>query len=191
MAASETVTAVTVEGQLPAPRNEAVARELAPLRDQPTELRETWAQAVEEHGPTPTAAQVREVRQARHAPARRKAPAKRRSSGEFSDADRFVDRLVKRWPPVAFYALERLERQLYGVDYWAVRRQISDGPWNVPRDTIARRCRALTLKAFSTPEQPEAVALFEKARALVATHGLICEIEVGIPAPPDDPKEDV
>lgn len=43
------------------PPNEAVARELAPLRSDPERLRETWAEAVAQHGATPTAVQVREV----------------------------------------------------------------------------------------------------------------------------------
>ena len=50
----------TVPADLPAPRNEAVARELAPLRSDPPRLREAWQEAVEEHGPEPTAAQVRD-----------------------------------------------------------------------------------------------------------------------------------
>lgn len=41
--------------------NEAVARELAPLRRDPEELRETWRDAVAEHGEQPTAPQVRDV----------------------------------------------------------------------------------------------------------------------------------
>jgi len=49
--------------------NEAVARELAPLRDEPEQLREAWSEAVEQHGPAPTAAQVREVIRGTGAPA--------------------------------------------------------------------------------------------------------------------------
>lgn len=60
VAAAETVTTVTVEG-LPAPRNESVARELAPLRREPEQLREVWTETVEHYGDRPTAAQVREV----------------------------------------------------------------------------------------------------------------------------------
>ena len=41
--------------------SERVVRELAPLRAEPDRLREAWADAVEEHGPAPTAAQVREI----------------------------------------------------------------------------------------------------------------------------------
>lgn len=40
---------------------ERVARELTALRDEPDQLRETWAEVVELHGDKPTAAQVREV----------------------------------------------------------------------------------------------------------------------------------
>lgn len=45
----------------PLPASERVARELAPLRDQPAAMREAWAEAVEQHGPRPTATQVREI----------------------------------------------------------------------------------------------------------------------------------
>lgn len=44
-----------------APKTEAVARELAPLRAAPEQLREAWTEVVQQHGPAPTAAQVREV----------------------------------------------------------------------------------------------------------------------------------
>jgi phage N-6-adenine-methyltransferase len=58
MHAAEVVSAIA---DTQGPRNEAVARELAPLRKEPEQLRETWAEAIEQHGPQPTAAQVREV----------------------------------------------------------------------------------------------------------------------------------
>jgi hypothetical protein len=58
MAASAAVEMLPVGN---APKSEAVARELAPLRSQPEAMREAWSRAVEEHGPAPTAAQVREV----------------------------------------------------------------------------------------------------------------------------------
>lgn len=48
-------------GDVPAPKSERVARELAPLRDKPDALREAWDEAVERHGDQPTARQVREV----------------------------------------------------------------------------------------------------------------------------------
>lgn len=60
--ATESVTKVT----LPAPASERVARVLVPLSE--TERREVWAEAVDEFGDTPTAAQTREVAQ-RHLPA--------------------------------------------------------------------------------------------------------------------------
>lgn len=44
---------------LPRPSSLGVARELP---REPEQAREVWAQAVEQHGPTPTAAQVRDVR---------------------------------------------------------------------------------------------------------------------------------
>jgi hypothetical protein len=43
------------------PASERVARELAPLLDEPERLQEVWTEAVERHGPEATAAQVREV----------------------------------------------------------------------------------------------------------------------------------
>lgn len=54
-------SAVSPTGDIPAPSSERVARELAPLRSDPPRLREAWSEAVEEHGPEPTAAEVREV----------------------------------------------------------------------------------------------------------------------------------
>lgn len=42
------------------PPNERVARELVPLLDEPEVMREVWSEAVEQHGPQPTAAHVRE-----------------------------------------------------------------------------------------------------------------------------------
>jgi hypothetical protein len=46
---------------IPAPASERVARELAPLKDEPEQLQEAWQETVEQHGPKPTAEQVREV----------------------------------------------------------------------------------------------------------------------------------
>jgi hypothetical protein len=44
------------------PSSEGVARELAPvLREDPERVEEVWSKAVEDHGPSPTAKQVREV----------------------------------------------------------------------------------------------------------------------------------
>lgn len=57
-----TVTAeLSPMGDIPSPASERVARELAPLRAEPETLREAWTETVERHGPSPTAAQVREV----------------------------------------------------------------------------------------------------------------------------------
>jgi hypothetical protein len=58
--AAEVIALVNPMG-LPEPRSERVARELAPLRDDPVHLRETWDEVIERHGPSPTAEQVREV----------------------------------------------------------------------------------------------------------------------------------
>ena len=69
--ASEVVGAMTTTVDTPVgemgttvptpPSSERVARELAPLRSDPPRLREAWSEAVQEHGPEPTAAEVREV----------------------------------------------------------------------------------------------------------------------------------
>ena len=53
------VAAVNPTG-LPVPANEAQARELAPLLDEPATLRETWAEVVELH-PEPTTARCAET----------------------------------------------------------------------------------------------------------------------------------
>ena len=59
IAAAETVTAVTVDG-LPAPANEAQARELVPLlREDEREAVETWRELRAEHGERITADKVR------------------------------------------------------------------------------------------------------------------------------------
>ena len=42
------------------PSSESVARELAPLLDEPDAMRETWAEVVDLHGSRPTAVQVRD-----------------------------------------------------------------------------------------------------------------------------------
>lgn len=46
----------------PGPATEAVARELAPLSEQPEAMAEAWSKAVDRHGPQPTAEQVRAIR---------------------------------------------------------------------------------------------------------------------------------
>lgn len=49
------------ENPLPAPHSESVARELVPvLHDDPEQVAEVWGEVVQEHGPEPTAVQVRE-----------------------------------------------------------------------------------------------------------------------------------
>ncbi|MBA2412267.1 MAG: hypothetical protein H0V63_05510 [Burkholderiaceae bacterium] len=56
--AADVASLVNPIGLIP---NEAVARELAPLRDSPSLVQQAWQEVTERHGPTPTAAQVREV----------------------------------------------------------------------------------------------------------------------------------
>lgn len=43
------------------PASESVARELAPLKAEPEQVQQAWQEAVQEHGPKPTAEQVRRV----------------------------------------------------------------------------------------------------------------------------------
>lgn len=43
------------------PVSDLVARQLAPLRDEPEAMREVWAEAVQQHGPRPTPTQIREI----------------------------------------------------------------------------------------------------------------------------------
>jgi hypothetical protein len=57
IAAAETAGALEPVGSIPP--SERAARELAPLRAEPDAMREAWDETVEQHGPTPTAAQVR------------------------------------------------------------------------------------------------------------------------------------
>ena len=63
--ADRTIAATQVVALLSAaaatPRSEAVARELAPLREQPEDLRECWETVLDRHGERPTAAQAHEV----------------------------------------------------------------------------------------------------------------------------------
>ncbi len=59
--AAAVVGTLSPTGDTPAPVSERVARELAPVKDDPEKLRQTWDNVVELHGPKPTAGQVREV----------------------------------------------------------------------------------------------------------------------------------
>jgi hypothetical protein len=61
IAAAEVSTTVGTS-EIPAPANEAVARELAPLRGDPERLRDVWARAVERGEGRPTALDVMAVK---------------------------------------------------------------------------------------------------------------------------------
>lgn len=61
MAAAGVADALSAIADTPLPRSEAVSRELAPLRDDPDAMATAMSAAVEQHGDSPTAAQVREV----------------------------------------------------------------------------------------------------------------------------------
>lgn len=57
----EQAKTLPIGNTLEPPRNEATARELAPLRNEPKVLTEVWAEVVQKHGPDATARQVRRV----------------------------------------------------------------------------------------------------------------------------------
>jgi hypothetical protein len=60
--AAEVMGALSPMGDIAPPAKERVARELAPLRAEPDEMREAWAESIERsNGDQPTAAQVRTV----------------------------------------------------------------------------------------------------------------------------------
>lgn len=62
------VRAILESTNVDSPQTEGVARQLAPLRDDPPALREAWSEAVEQHGPSPTAAEVHDIVQDRLRP---------------------------------------------------------------------------------------------------------------------------
>jgi hypothetical protein len=78
---------VSPNGDSPAPASEAVARELAPLKNDPEKAREAWGNVVELHGPKPTAGQVRETVEKKK-PAKK--PAKKKTPKAYS-----VDELLQ------------------------------------------------------------------------------------------------
>jgi hypothetical protein len=83
----ETITdAVASEIHIPA--TESQARELAPLLDDPEELREVWDEAVERGNGAPTAAVIRAVREEREA-----------AAPEFSARDEVADAMERHLPP--------------------------------------------------------------------------------------------
>lgn len=59
--AAEITKILAVAPESPAPKNDAQARELAPLREDPDKLRAAWQEAVEAHDGKPTAQAVHEV----------------------------------------------------------------------------------------------------------------------------------
>ncbi len=61
MGAAGVVEHLSAVADTPAPASERVTRELAPLRNDPDALKEAWAEVVEQHGPEPTAEQVRAI----------------------------------------------------------------------------------------------------------------------------------
>ena len=68
LAAARVVEALPESTNVERPASEGVARELVPvLRDDPDHVDEVWAGVVQEHGPQPTASQVREFVETREA----------------------------------------------------------------------------------------------------------------------------
>lgn len=61
--AAKVIDAISPVGDTPAPRSEAVARELAPVlhREGPKVAASAWRRTVAEYGPEPTAAEVRSI----------------------------------------------------------------------------------------------------------------------------------
>jgi hypothetical protein len=82
------------------PRNDAQARELAPLLDRPKELKKAWAEVVESN-PAPTAADIRAVVQRTQSP---KASVTVKPSSfavhlEIAEHLREIKRLSQKWDP--------------------------------------------------------------------------------------------
>jgi hypothetical protein len=88
--AAEVVAGINPMG-LSTPSSERVARELAPLRDQPGVMREAWTEAVERHGSKPTAKQVREITKERMVQRRDEHRQQRRRKFGWLEVDRHVD----------------------------------------------------------------------------------------------------
>jgi hypothetical protein len=112
--ASAVVNALSPTGDTPAPTSERVARELAPHKDDPEKLRQTWDNVVELHGPKPTATQTREVvrrRKKAPAPARKptKAHMKKRGAEVAKDIRGALLCIVGTSMPVYGWALDALE----------------------------------------------------------------------------------
>ena len=112
--------------------NEAVARELAPLLDEPERVREVWVKVQEEHGPAPSAVQVRAVVRGRAVRAR---PLSRRwdSTETLSQINVFLAELM-------MYVPKRANRGAIAdhLEQWAQR--IRTGP--TTRSCRSRRCSA-------------------------------------------------
>jgi len=68
--AARVAEVVSPIGDTRAPATESVTRELAPLKAEPEQARQAWQEAVQEHGPKPTAKQVREAVRRRKEPVR-------------------------------------------------------------------------------------------------------------------------
>ena len=111
IAAAEVVGLLGTE--VPTPTSEAVARELVPLRDAPEEMARAWQQAVEQHGPKPTAKQMRSVIDLPHRrPVRQPASGPTRKPKAAAPADQSNKRREARLMSIANYAqaLDQLAR---------------------------------------------------------------------------------
>ena len=86
-----------------------------------------------------------------------------------------VTGLVKKDAKLATYALALLDEKLYGIGPEAARPVALVGK----RADAARRADSLMRKAFSTPEEPEAVAFFLGARKIAANYDLTVNPNTG------------
>jgi len=138
----ETVTTTSATADIAAPRNEAVARELAPLRRQPEAMREAWAQTVAEHGETPTAQQVRQ-----HVEPRRSAKARPGRDVRREPAPRPV--LTPQQTQVADAHMRRMDEEVLSRCA-RLRMMAEDGFCTVSPEEIAKVASVEDMEAMAT-----------------------------------------
>ncbi len=108
------------------PSTESVARELVPvLRESPAEVEEVWAEVVEEHGPAPTAVQVREHVQQRQ-PVRQRPALTEDFRSAIVDLDRSVGRLGRTFSDDRITRNKDTLRGSYLHDLYRIQTTISE-----------------------------------------------------------------
>jgi hypothetical protein len=140
MGAAEVMAALPSGTTVPA--NEAVARELAPLRAEPDAMREVWAETVERHGETPTAAAVHEVVAERRNGYRpeRTARSVRGASEAFSDVLAVV--VLGRNPRILAWQPLPQTDDLADLDLGHARRHLAEREAKLRRTAVpSNRCR--------------------------------------------------